>query len=101
MTLADRPGQWERLKPRLARWLPLFGYLSAQRIGRSCCHLRRGKIEPPGNFEINATDHCNLSCIDCNHASPAMPPHYADPAVIYEDCSRLARHCRARGIRIQ
>ena len=100
MTLADRPGRWEELKPRLARWLPLFGYLSAQRIGKSCYHLRRGKVEPPGSCEINATDHCNLSCLDCNHASPAMPPKYADPAAVYQDCSRLAKHCRPRQIRI-
>lgn len=100
MSLAPRPGTWEKLKPALARWLPLFGYYSAQRIGKSCYHLRRGKVEPPGNFEINAVDHCNLSCLDCNHASPAMPTKYADPALVFQDFSRLAKHCRAPGIRI-
>lgn len=100
MTLADRPGNWERLKSQLAQWLPLFGYLSAQRIGSSCCHLQRGKIQPPYSCEINAVDHCNLACLDCDHAAPALAESYADPAIVHSDLSLLAKHYRSRVVKI-
>lgn len=54
----------------------------------------------PFSCEINAVDHCNITCIDCNHASPAIGRCFADPAVIERDCSTLARCYRAPLVKV-
>ena len=100
MTLSAKPSGWEKLKQQLTRWAPLLGYFTAQRIGNSCCHLQRGKIQPPYSCEINAVDHCNLACRDCDHAAPALAESYAEPATVYSDLSLLAKHYRSRVVKI-
>jgi len=49
-----------------------------------------GRIKPPYGFWVNVVDHCNLSCQDCNHASPAVPECFADPAELQRDLTFLS-----------
>ncbi|MFN8613529.1 MAG: 4Fe-4S cluster-binding domain-containing protein [Vulcanimicrobiota bacterium] len=59
-----------------------------------------GFIIPPNNLELPVTDHCNLTCQDCNHSSPAQAPWFADPDQVYHDLSRLAKVYRPRRVKI-
>lgn len=51
-------------------------------------------------LEVNATWHCNLSCVGCSHASPVARPAVADPETVYRDLSRLAPVVAIREMRI-
>lgn len=65
---------------------------------------RRGlfnrKIIPPNFCEIYAVDHCNITCMDCNHASPDVKTRIADPDSVFRDLSTLSRYYRAPMIKI-
>jgi hypothetical protein len=37
-----------------------------------CFSIAGGNIAPQYSCEINAVDHCNIACMDCNHASSAQ-----------------------------
>jgi organic radical activating enzyme len=50
--------------------------------------------------EINITEHCNLSCIHCDHSSPILPKRYLQPAEIYSDLSVLAKSVQVLELRI-
>ncbi|MEJ2038869.1 MAG: 4Fe-4S cluster-binding domain-containing protein, partial [Desulfosarcinaceae bacterium] len=50
--------------------------------------------------EINAVDHCNITCLDCNHASPPLKAHFADPDRVYHDLSTLSKVYRADWLKI-
>jgi hypothetical protein len=41
-------------------------------------------------IEVNLTEHCNLACVACDHASPLLPKKLADPDVIAADLGALA-----------
>lgn len=43
-------------------------YLKPKRL----CFIDDGKIIPPLNLEVVVADHCNITCRQCNHASPIM-----------------------------
>jgi MoaA/NifB/PqqE/SkfB family radical SAM enzyme len=45
-------------------------------------------------------DHCNIACLDCNHGAPGLGPRYADPGVVSDDFSKLAKVYRAEWIKI-
>lgn len=45
---------------------------------RTLSRVENGKIIPPMNLEVIVTDHCNISCQQCNHASPVMRKWNAD-----------------------
>lgn len=62
--------------------------------------LKGGFIVPPTHLELIVTDHCNLSCRDCNHASPAVPAWTADPEQVHRDLSVLAKIYRPRFIKV-
>lgn len=51
--------------------------------------IRQGRIWNE-HVEINAAEHCNLSCRSCSHQSPIMPRRYVDPERVYSDLSTLA-----------
>jgi GTP 3',8-cyclase len=55
-----------------------------------CFSVADGKIMPPYCCEVNAVDHCNIACMDCNHASPAAARRMADPEVVFRDFSIMA-----------
>jgi organic radical activating enzyme len=45
---------------------------------RTISRVENGKIIPTTNLELIVTDHCNISCQQCNHASPVMRKWNAD-----------------------
>ena len=49
-----------------------------------------GRITPLGGVEVIVSDHCNIACRQCNHASPIMPKWNADPDEIARDAKSLA-----------
>ncbi|HJX31092.1 MAG TPA: hypothetical protein VJ624_04480, partial [Thermodesulfobacteriota bacterium] len=59
-----------------------------------------GFIETPTHLELIVVDHCNITCRNCNHASPAIPSWYADPATVYRDFSVLAKYLRPKFIKV-
>ncbi|HUN53712.1 MAG TPA: 4Fe-4S cluster-binding domain-containing protein [Smithella sp.] len=65
-----------------------------------CFKLVDGKIVPPHSCEINAVDHCNLGCTDCNHASPAAVPRIAEPDIVLRDLSLLFKSYKADTLKI-
>jgi len=66
-----------------------------------CCFgIIDGKIVPPYSCEVNAVDHCNLSCVDCNHATPAMTPKFADPEIVFRDLSLLSKSYKVQALKI-
>lgn len=58
------------------------------------------KIIPPSFCEINAVDHCMFTCMDCNHASPAVKMHIANPDFVFRDLSTLSRFYGSSMIKI-
>lgn len=48
-------------------------------------------IVPPTVLEITVADHCNLTCRQCNHASPVMTKWVADPGEVARDLAILAK----------
>lgn len=60
-----------------------------------CYRLVDGKITPPYHCEVNAVDHCNISCLDCNHASPVANKRMSDPDIVFHDLSLLAKSYKA------
>jgi len=45
-------------------------------------------------------EHCNLSCRSCSHLSPVVAKRVVDPADVERDLSVLARHYRAKWVRL-
>jgi len=52
------------------------------------------------NVEYNLTEHCNLSCYSCDHASPLMPTKFARLEDFSRDLTALARVFHASQLRI-
>lgn len=65
-----------------------------------CYGIVDGKIIPPRSCEINAVDHCNIACRDCNHASPAVKMKFADPDVVFRNLSSLSMFYKPAMIKI-
>lgn len=59
-----------------------------------------GKIIPNYGCELNAVDHCNLACNDCNHASPVSNKRWADPETVYRDFSILAKVFKPQQVKV-
>lgn len=57
--------------------------------------MRRDKIWRPA-IEFNLTEHCNLSCTHCDHASPVMPTKLADLDSFTRDVEALSTVLEAR-----
>jgi organic radical activating enzyme len=70
----------------------------ADQIGKS--QLVNGFIHSPTHLELIATDHCNLNCTACNHASPLVPAWFADPDKVYRDFSIIAKYYRPKFIKV-
>lgn len=62
--------------------------------------VKDGKIVPPYHCEVNVVDHCNIACLDCNHASPVVGKRIADPEVIFHDLSLLAKSYKAVSLKV-
>jgi len=52
------------------------------------------------SVEYPVTDHCNLSCRHCDHASPLLPAKLADVGQYQRDVERLARVLCAEEFRV-
>lgn len=63
-------------------------------------HIIGGLIRPPDKLELPVTDHCNLTCRDCNHSSPALARWFADPDQVASDFSILAKVYRPQRVKI-
>lgn len=50
--------------------------------------------------ELQVVHHCNLSCRSCNHLSPVMPHHFADPETVFKDFHNLAKNLRPSHIKL-
>lgn len=62
--------------------------------------IENGMIIPPTHLEVIASDHCNISCAQCNHGSPIMKKWNADPDDVFHDLSILAKIYRPRFIKV-
>lgn len=51
-------------------------------------------------LEITIVEHCNLSCRDCNHLSPIIPPTLAVPELLLADLRVFARVYYAKCVRL-
>lgn len=86
----------DNLSHRLSR---VSGYLPARRVGLGRqVRLIRGTVRPPYTCQVFPADHCNLTCRDCNHASPALAPRLVDLQRVAADFRRLAPFYRCRTI---
>ncbi len=52
------------------------------------------------SLEISTTDHCNLACLQCNHASPYLRKRFTEVATVARDLRALAGVLSARELRI-
>lgn len=55
------------------------------------CRIEGNHIIPPTGLELIISDHCNISCRQCNHGSPYMRNWNADPLDVARDLGILAR----------
>jgi cyclic pyranopterin phosphate synthase len=78
----------------------LFTQTDNQPIPPGNINIVDGKIEPPYSCELNVVDHCNLTCLDCNHASPAVQKSWVDPEMAFHDFSLLAKVYRSFIIKV-
>ncbi len=62
--------------------------------------LSEGKIVPPTHCELIVTDHCNISCQSCNHASPTAGKWNLTPDAAARDLARLGPVYRPRELRL-
>ena len=51
------------------------------------------------SVEVNLTEHCNLKCAGCDHASPHLPERFASVEAFRADLAALAPHLRATEVR--
>ncbi len=54
----------------------------------------------PLSVEYNLTEHCNLSCYACDHASPLMPEKFASVAEFSRDFDALGRVLHSQQLQI-
>ncbi len=63
----------------------------ATRTGHSDAPLTHAGKILTRSLEVNLTDHCNLSCYGCDHASPLNPEGYLSPEELARDLAALAK----------
>jgi hypothetical protein len=54
----------------------------------------------PNSLEINAVEHCNLSCAGCSHLSPLMRKRNIDPEDVARSLSKLAQVYSAARVKV-
>lgn len=62
--------------------------------------IENGKICTPGGCELNAVQHCNLTCRSCSHLSPVLAKQSVRPDEVFHDFSILAKYYRPQNIKI-
>jgi MoaA/NifB/PqqE/SkfB family radical SAM enzyme len=78
------------MEPLHAQFMGLFG------VNRM---MRKGKIHRR-SVEYNLTEHCNLRCRGCGHASPIFPEKFASLAAFHADLEALAEVFHSDELRI-
>jgi organic radical activating enzyme len=71
-----------------------------QRPTKQWSTVEDGLIRPPDALELIVCDHCNLTCRQCNHASPIQPKWNVDPEDAFRELSTLARFYRPRRVKL-
>ena len=61
--------------------------------------MSQHKIQRPA-IEYNLTEHCNLRCAGCDHASPHLPRMFADIESFQRDLLALAQVCHFDELRL-
>lgn len=54
----------------------------------------------PNSLEVNAAEHCNLTCAGCSHLSPVMAKRNTAPDDVARDLTALAAVYRARRVKL-
>jgi GTP 3',8-cyclase len=67
---------------------------------RVTSRLENGIIRPPTNLELIVSDHCNISCRQCNHASPVQRKWNATAEYAERDLKCLSGVYRAKYLRL-
>lgn len=62
--------------------------------------IENGFIIPPAHLELIVADHCNLSCRNCNHASPVSPPWFIETDDVRRDYGLLAKVYRPKLVKV-
>jgi hypothetical protein len=99
-------------------------YLNARRDGRDIASVIEGPVPPAllpdrvggptggsiteaparnltrPSFDYNLTEHCNLSCCECDHASPLLPKKFASVEAFSRDLTALASIFHSRHLQI-
>lgn len=57
------------------------------------------KLHRP-SIEVNLTQHCNLSCANCDHSSHLLPSKFASLQQVHEDLGTLSRVLHARELQL-
>ena len=52
------------------------------------------------HLDYNVTEHCNLTCVGCDHDSPAAPPRMVDVETFRKDLVAFKSASRVRELRI-
>lgn len=97
--------KWRSLRRRW-RWRKPLALGRALRAGGAIASVlaRRepagaGRIQRPA-FEYNLTEHCNLACHGCDHASPLLPEKFASLERFKADLGALGEVYHAKELRI-
>ena len=83
------------------RLIELRNYLPGKYIGPGAnVRIFNKKIRPPYSCSIVAVDHCNLSCLDCDHASPVVRRKFADSSELMPGLKNLSEVYRPRTLNL-
>ena len=53
-----------------------------------------------GHLDLNLTEHCNLSCLNCSHASPYSTPRFMSLEIIERDLAALKPFLKTHAINL-
>jgi MoaA/NifB/PqqE/SkfB family radical SAM enzyme len=73
--------------------------VSSRVMGHSGPDASAGKVTRR-SVEYNLTEHCNLSCYGCDHASPLLPKKFASVEAFSSDLQALAQVFHSQNLRI-
>lgn len=92
---------FESVARRIFVWIGRLIQHDRSTFARSIRHdgATNGRIERLA-FEYNLTEHCNLACHGCDHASPLLPEKFAALDQFKADLDALAKVYHAQELRI-
>ena len=66
----------------------------------SMAYIEDGKIIPSGGVEVIVSDHCNISCRQCNHFSPVVRKWNVEPEQLRRELTVFERVCRPSFVKL-